>query len=201
MEERADDLDARTVMEELREAVRSSQLTQTAFAAALGTSQPRLSTYLSGAVSPSARFFVRVRRVGTALGDLHRLHLLSAPALGVALRLALTDGQEDWAFRLVVQGRDHLRLVLARHPHLIAGWTAPPLSSGRQDWDTLTASVTGHEFIEAGLEPPSWTAREPLGEPWTFTGVLLRPEEVRDATPAWLAALNIFLPERDLVTA
>jgi len=120
--------------------------------------------------------------------------------MGTALRSALQD-DEDWAFRLLMQGRDHLRIVLTQHPELSIGWIAAPLPSGRIEWDTLTAGVAGHEFTCAGLEPPPWTQREPLPLAWTFPSVLLTPHEVRAATPDWLACLNIFLPARALVTA
>lgn len=187
--------------EELRAALRASQLTQSAFATALGTSQPRLSTYLSGRVSPSASFFVRARLVSKALEELARLHVLSAPTLSAALRSALSKSDEDWAFRLLMQARDHLRFVLARHPDLRAGWIAAPLSTCRLEWDTLTAGIVAHEFTSAELEPPPWTRRDPLKVAWDFPSVLLAADEVRAATPDWLACLNIFLPARDLVTA
>jgi transcriptional regulator with XRE-family HTH domain len=40
-------------------------LSQQDFALRLGTSRPRLSTYLSGKVTPSASLMVRMRRVAT----------------------------------------------------------------------------------------------------------------------------------------
>lgn len=201
MTDLVDATSARTAAEQLRDALSGSELTQTAFAAALGTSQPRLSTYLSGRVSPSASFFVRAQRVGRALAELTHLHMLSAPTMGVALRSALSKNDDDWAFRLLMQARDHLQLVLAQHPDLSAGWVAAPLSAGGVEWDTLTAGVVGHEFTCAGVEPPAWTRREPLLVAWSFPSALLAPHEVRAATPDWLASLNIFIPERDLVTA
>lgn len=191
---------ALVVAEELRLALTRSQLTQAAFAAALGTSQPRLSTYLSSKVSPSAEFFVRAQRLGQALEGLRRLHLLSTPTLGLALRAALDDGDRGWAFRLLMQGRDHLRLVLRSDPNLIAGWLAASPSTGFKEWDTLTAVVIGHEFTSAGLDAPTWTQRDALAAPWVVASRLLPPQEARAATPAWLAALNIFIPERDLAT-
>lgn len=184
------ELSERGVAEGLRAALSSSGLTQTAFAAALGTSQSRLSTYLSGRVSPSASLFVRARHVGEALAGISGLHLLSAPTMGVALREALSKSDRDWAFRLLMQARDHLQLVLAQHPDLRVGWVAAPLSSGRLEWDTLAAAVSSREFIRIGLEPPAWTLREPLPEPWTFPSALLDPDEVRTATPEWLARLS-----------
>ena len=48
--------DTAEVMALLREAVTTSGLSQAAFARALGTSAPRLSTYLTGDTKPSAQF-------------------------------------------------------------------------------------------------------------------------------------------------
>ena len=50
------DRDTAEVMALLREAVAASGLSQAAFARALGTSAPRLSTYLTGDTRPSAQF-------------------------------------------------------------------------------------------------------------------------------------------------
>ena len=192
---------AGSAAQELCEVLRRSGLSQSAFAAALGTSQPRLSTYLSGKVSPSAAFFVRAQQLGLVLDGLARLHVLSAPALGLALRSALSHDDESWAFRLLMQGRDHLQLVLTQHSDLTAGWVAAPVATRRVEWDTVTAGVIGHEFTRAGLDQPSWTRREPLPGGWSFPSALLGPDEVRAATPDWLARLNVFVPARDLVTA
>lgn len=51
------------VRRRLRAAVEASGMSQAAFAALLGTSQPRLSTYLSGKVSPAAKLLVRAERI------------------------------------------------------------------------------------------------------------------------------------------
>ena len=51
------------VCERLRASLKASGLSQSAFAALLGTSQPRLSSYLSGKVTPSATLLVRVERL------------------------------------------------------------------------------------------------------------------------------------------
>ncbi len=51
------------VAREVRALISSSGLTAAEFAARLGTSASRLSTYSSGKVSPSAALMVRMRRV------------------------------------------------------------------------------------------------------------------------------------------
>jgi DNA-binding transcriptional regulator YiaG len=56
----------RSVAAELSASVAASGLTKAQFASRLGTSASRLSTYLSGRVSPSADLFVRARRLSCA---------------------------------------------------------------------------------------------------------------------------------------
>jgi DNA-binding transcriptional regulator YiaG len=51
---------------EVRSLISTSGLTATQFAARLGTSASRLSTYCSGKVTPSAAFLVRMRRMALA---------------------------------------------------------------------------------------------------------------------------------------
>jgi len=52
------------VASEVRELVGRSGLSRQEFAERIGTSRPRLSTYMSGKVVPSAALMVRIRRVG-----------------------------------------------------------------------------------------------------------------------------------------
>jgi len=56
------------VAAELSSLLQASGLTQGAFASLLGTSRPRLNTYLTGKVVPSATLLVRARRVCDELG-------------------------------------------------------------------------------------------------------------------------------------
>lgn len=51
------------VAAEVRTLIEESGLTRTAFAAAIGSSASRLSTYATGTVTPSAALLVRMRRV------------------------------------------------------------------------------------------------------------------------------------------
>lgn len=60
--------EAREVRARLNAAVEASGLSQRAFSSLLGTSQPRLSSYLSGKVMPSAKLFVRAEQIAAMLG-------------------------------------------------------------------------------------------------------------------------------------
>ncbi|WP_432574032.1 hypothetical protein [Kineococcus sp. SYSU DK005] len=106
------DPDTAAVSALLHTAVTTSGLTQAAFATALGTSAPRLSTYLTGTVSPAARTLLRAHRLAHALAATRERGLMSAPATATAIRHHLRTGDEPWAWRMLLQGRDHLRLLL-----------------------------------------------------------------------------------------
>lgn len=69
--------DRQLVADALMAAVASTKLSQAAFAEALGTSQPRLSTYLTGRVTPAATLLVRAQRISAAFLKMQRLHLMS----------------------------------------------------------------------------------------------------------------------------
>ena len=56
--------DREDVAARVREAVAGSGLTNTRFAQLVGTSASRMSTYLSGKVTPSAAMLVRIERTG-----------------------------------------------------------------------------------------------------------------------------------------
>jgi len=61
---RAADAERDQVASEVRELVGRSGLSRQEFADRIGTSRPRLSTYMAGKVMPSASLMVRMRRVG-----------------------------------------------------------------------------------------------------------------------------------------
>jgi len=60
---RAEDEERRTVAAEIRQAIADSGLTRAEFAARIGTSASRLSTYATGKVTPSATLMLRIRRL------------------------------------------------------------------------------------------------------------------------------------------
>ncbi|WP_179666925.1 helix-turn-helix domain-containing protein [Nocardioides thalensis] len=62
-----EDDERRAVADEIRRRVKLSGLTQKAFAAYVGTSPSRLSTYVSGRVTPSAAMLLRIQRASEVL--------------------------------------------------------------------------------------------------------------------------------------
>jgi DNA-binding transcriptional regulator YiaG len=60
--ERAEASERAAVAAEIREAVERSGLSRACFASRIGTSASRLSTYISGKVTPSAALMLRIRR-------------------------------------------------------------------------------------------------------------------------------------------
>lgn len=196
------DRDTAEVMALLREAVAASGLSQAAFARALGTSAPRLSTYLTGDTRPSAQFLVRARRLGDALGAAATRGLMSAPVTAAAMREYFLAGEIEWIWRMLLQGRDQLAATVEeRDQVLLDAWEAEPGTVGSAEWDALLAALVAHELEAAGLEAPAWSLRQPLSDPWMPEHPFLSPDRVRAQTPDWLSDQNIYVPARDLVTA
>ena len=192
------DKDIQAVSELLNRALAESGLSQAAFATALGTSASRFSAYRSGRTKPTEQFFVRAQRLAHALHAAREYRIMTAPATATAIREA---SDEEWAWRMLLQGRDHLRLLLSRHDGSEAAWEAAPSTTGQAGFDTLLAVLTAHEFKAAGEDPPEWSKVEALSNPWIPEHPFLERDEIIEQTPDYLARANIFVPARDLVTA
>jgi hypothetical protein len=102
---------------------------------------------------------------------------------------------------MLLQGRDHLRLLLHRHDGSEAAWEAAPGTTGQAGFDTLLAVLTAHEFAAAGEDPPEWSNVDPLSDPWIPEHPFLERDEIIEQTPDYLAQANIFVPARDLTIA
>ena len=102
---------------------------------------------------------------------------------------------------MLLQGRDHLRLLLQRHDGSAAAWEAEPPTTGFAGLDTLLAALTHHEFELANSEAPAWSCAQPLPRPWIPEHPFLDRDTAIAQTPNFLRRLNIFVPARDLVTA
>lgn len=202
MQPRVIDRDSAEVAKLLSHAVTESGLSQAAFAQALGTSASRLSTYVNGRTSPSARFLVRAQRIAMALARATTGGLMTAPSTAAAIRASALAGDVDWMWRMLLQGRDHLALMLdGDDPTLRDSWDAAPATTGLPGWDALLAALTAHEFERADLTPPAWSQILPLEKPWAPEHPFLDATRARAQTPEWLGRLNVYVPDRDLVKA
>jgi len=67
--ERIDTADRRAVAREIRRLVAVSGCSQREFASRVGTSAPRLSTYVTGGVTPSAAMMLRITRASSVLAE------------------------------------------------------------------------------------------------------------------------------------
>ncbi|MBL7488908.1 helix-turn-helix transcriptional regulator [Frankia sp. AgB1.9] len=182
----------------LDRALADSGLTQAEFAAALATSASRFSTYRSGRTRPTAAFCFRARRIAEGLAAARRTRVMSAPVTAKIIRDA---EDEDWAWRMLLQGRDHLRMLLEDGDAAVSSWEAVPPSTGSAAFDTLLAVLTRREFDAAGIEAPVWCRPKRLPEAWIPRHPFLTHVEVIAKTPEFLKELNVFVPARDLVTA
>lgn len=194
------DEDTRAVIVRLDEAVAESGLSMRQFAHALGTSASRFSSYRNGKVAPSAAFLLRAERIAKALGEARRDKVPSAIDAIDAIRRAAVKGDDDWTYALSLEARDRLREILRRRRSLAGAWEAQPASGVDERWKTLVAAFVGHEFDEAGLPAPRWTASARLDHAWVLDTPRLSDAQVREQTPDWLAERNIFIAAKDLVT-
>lgn len=167
-------------------------------ASALGTSGPRFSTYRAGRTAPNAWFVHRALRIAEGLSRAHRLNLMTPLSTRDEIAKALQDGDEGWAFRMLIQGRDHLQLSLSNQA--ADAWWAEPSSTGSAQWDALLAAIVRNEFETANLAAPKWTDTGPLRSEWLWESPFADPATVRRETPDYLARLGIFIRARDLET-
>lgn len=195
------DADQESVIDALRAAIKASDLTQHAFAKAVGTSPSRLSAYLHGDTAPSATLLMKFQRIGNAL---HAAHLEFIPTpldCALSLRQALDAAKRpSGVLRIALEARDRLRDTLENRPHLLDAWDARP-TVGDERWDTLFAAIVEHEFTQAGRNAPAWAHSERLEEEWMPAKGRLDEDQVRAATPDWLAVKNIRLAESALAVA
>lgn len=193
------DTDTQDVAKQLRAALRRSGLSLRAFAAALGTSHSRLSSYLNGAASPSAAFFLRALRHGAAVGEANARGWMTPQSTRQAMRDAIVQGDDRWAFKVAIQARDQVRAMLAAPDEPSAAWETRPGSTGEKKWDALLAALVAHEFAASGRTPPVWTELRAAQE-WVLPNLLLGEADIRESTPDWLAERGIYIAQRDLIT-
>jgi transcriptional regulator with XRE-family HTH domain len=194
------DQDTKAVVERLDAAVARTGLSMRQFAHALGTSPSRFSSYGSGKVAPSAAFLIRAERIAHALEQARLAGVPSVIDAFDSIRRAASKGDDDWTYTLSLEARDRLRDILRRRRSLAPAWEAQPPSTVEDRWTTLVAALVSQEFVEAGLPTPRWADARRLDVEWVLDTPRLSAREVKRQTPQWLAARNIFIAEKDLVT-
>lgn len=198
----ADDIQA--VADGLEAALVDSGLTQAEFATALGTSASRFSAYRAGKTVPSAAFYLRALRLADSLKIARERGWMTPQSVVREVGRALSQGDDLWAMKMALQGRDHLRELLRTNDTAGGAWTGGPRTTGDRKWDALLAALTEHEFTKADRDPPNWSSQKDKSigeqETWVLPSLLLDEDQVRAVTPEWLAKHGIFAAERDLVT-
>jgi transcriptional regulator with XRE-family HTH domain len=186
------------IAETMRKCLEQSALTQADFASYLGTSAPRLSTYLSGKTIPSASIYLRALRIGRALELAHNRGLMTPDSAIDAVNRALSDGDQDFALRMILQARDDLRASSVETAEIGPAWSGRAKRIEDERFDTLFRAIIAHEF---GERVPSWAADAELAEDWIFEDPFRSAEAIRAQTPEWLARAHIYIAERGLMTA
>lgn len=130
-----------------------------------------------------------------------RRRWVSAADAAASARRALEEGDEDWAFRLIAQARDHLRRL--SDPADVALWAEEPPSTGDRRFDVLLSAVAARTFLELGVKAvPGWAADvEPLSQPWYPAELPSLRRRADRETPPDLRRLGLMLTENDLTTA
>jgi hypothetical protein len=127
--------------------------------------------------------------------------VMTADSTVRAVNEALETGDHLWAFKMVVQGRDHLRLLLTHGDGPLDSWAHRSVRVVDRRYDLLLRALVAHEFAEHGQPGPRWAGTERLAQPWLLENPVLRAERTREQTPHWLCEINIYIAERDLFTA
>jgi len=175
-----------------------SGLTQTDFARHLGTSATRLSTYLSGSTIPSAAIYLRALRLGAAFEHVRQHGLMTPDDAAEAVNRALSNGDADFALRMILQARDDLRAGGIEAGELRRVWDRRARLIEDDRFDTLFRVIVAHEF---GGHAPGWAKDAQLDNDWIVPDPFRGADTIRALTPDWLARARIFIAEPGLVTA
>ena len=143
-------------------------------------------------------FIVRYRFGNAGIQGGH--NLLTAELAARDIAQALRRDDELWAFKTVLQSRDHVRVLLASKPGKLDGFEADPPPTGSIEWDAFLATVINHEFQVHGLPAPKWSQVPALAADWVLDNPRWDEAEIRDRTPGWLAERRIFVAVNDLIT-
>lgn len=193
------------VARRIQEAISDSRLPLREFAARVGTSASRLSTYANGKVCPSAAMFLDIEAVAQDARQPEppqeeRRWWPTVAEIAGHIRERLEEDDRTGAMRLLADGINCLPDAAAQH-RLDDALQAPP-STGNQRWDTMLAAAVRYRLHQLGERPPAWTYKPPLDAFWWPTR-LSPSQQYNDMahTPAEFRRVGIFIDEKELDSA
>jgi transcriptional regulator with XRE-family HTH domain len=182
----------------MRQCLEQSGLTQADFASYLGTSAPRFSTYLSAKTIPSATIYLRALRISDSLEFARQHGLMTPDTAADAVNRALSERDEDFALRMILQARDDVRAFIHESARARPAWDRRAKHIEDDRFDTLFRAIIAHEF---GERVPAWAADAQLADDWILDDPFRSTGVIRAQTPEWLARAHIYIAERGLATA
>jgi hypothetical protein len=126
--------------------------------------------------------------------------VMTADSTVRAVNEALENGDHLWAFKMVVQGRDHLRLLLTHGHGTLDSWAHRSVRIVDERYDLLLRALVAHEYAEHDQPGPRWAGTGRVGQPWLPENPVLGAERTRGQTPHWLSEI-IYITQRDLLAA
>lgn len=187
---------------DLRRALADAQVNQQTFARLLGTSRTRLSAYINGKTMPSAALHQRALRTAAGLMSARNHGWMTPDYTADQINEALAAGNEAWAFKLIMQARDHLAEMLKSGDEGSNAWLVRSRQIVDPRYDALLAAVIERAFDQADRQPhPEWTKTPSLEVAWTQPNARWGEEWTRQHTPDWLARRGIYIADHDLMTA
>ena len=115
-----------------------------------------------------------------------------------AVNRALSNGDADFALRMILQARDDLRAGGIEAGELRRVWDRRSRLIEDDRFDTLFRVIVAHEF---GGHAPGWAKDAQLDNDWIVPDPFRGADTIRALTPDWLARARIFIAEPGLVTA
>lgn len=152
-------------------------LSQRAIANVVNRSQPEVARHLANA----------------------RRTFATVPQLARSMREHLDAGREHQALRIMLDGVNVIDSLSSSSD--TRAFLARPPSLGDHRWDALLAATVAFRARRAGLEPPRWTAVEPLESFWWPAGEWATRAQTMTRTPIDFKRLGIWFDELNFATA
>jgi len=184
----------------IRSARNAAGLTQHGVATRTGIAQSNVARAESGTRDVSSATVERlVRASGYRLTVLPGTGLDAMSAAG-HVTSALADGNEDRAYRFVIQLADDLEAL--HGAERVAACVAPAAPTGDARFDAFIAGVVETRLEAQALPHPVWLQSvEPLATPWWVDRYTAGSDWVTEATPPPLRRLGVLIDAAELTSA